>query len=266
MKKSPLFVGIDISKKTLDICELAGSSKEYTQIPNDADAIREYLSRLDPAHTVVSMENTGRYNWALYDELSGLQLEVYVLSALHLKRSIGLVRGKNDRIDSYRIAWFTAKHRTELQAWEPESDRIRDLKLLLTERKQLVNQRKQVQTSAKERCLPKETSVHKSMQARDARRIAGLTAEIKEVEKELKELIKEDEQLSCNTKLIRSIPGVGPVLSWNLLAKTNGFSLLNDPRKLACYAGVAPFDYQSGSSLKTRPGVSNYADKQLKTL
>ncbi|MFT5512426.1 MAG: transposase [Bacteroidia bacterium] len=58
---------------------------------------------------------------------------------------------------------------------------------------------------------------------------------------------------------------MGPIVGWNLLVKTNEFKLINDPRKLACYAGVLPFDYQSGTSIKRRPKVSNMADKKLKT-
>ena len=63
-----------------------------------------------------------------------------------------------------------------------------------------------------------------------------------------------------------SVPGVGKVLCWHLLARTEGFSIIDNPRKLACYAGVVPFEHQSGTSIYKKPKVSYYADKTLKSL
>lgn len=66
------------------------------------------------------------------------------------------------------------------------------------------------------------------------------------------------------SQLIQSIPGVGKVLCWQMLCKTNGFTTYLDPRKLACCAGVVPFNHQSGTSLKSKNRVSQMADKKLK--
>ncbi|MFN8317229.1 MAG: transposase [Chitinophagales bacterium] len=49
-----------------------------------------------------------------------------------------------------------------------------------------------------------------------------------------------------------------------MISKTNGFKRFNNPRKMACYAGVVPFDYQSGTSIRYKPKVSVFADKELK--
>jgi transposase len=53
---------------------------------------------------VIGMENTGRYNWMLYEALAETKHRVYVISPLHLKKSMGLARGKNDKVDAIRIA------------------------------------------------------------------------------------------------------------------------------------------------------------------
>jgi transposase len=63
-------------------------------------------------------------------------------------------------------------------------------------------------------------------------------------------------------KIIQSVPGVGKVLSWYFIAKTNAFTNIKDP----CYAGVVPFEHQSGSSIYRKPHVSVFADKLLKSL
>ena len=72
-------------------------------------------------------------------------------------------------------------------------------------------------------------------------------------------------ELSKQAELIKSVPGVGKVLSWLLISKTDGFTTINCPRKLACYSGVVPFENQSGTSIYRKPRVSIFADKNMKS-
>jgi len=76
----------------------------------------------------------------------------------------------------------------------------------------------------------------------------------------------EDQQLKNDYTLIQSIPGIGKQTALYLLIVTKGFTAFNNARQLACYAGVAPFPYQSGTSIKGRNKVSHLADKKLKSL
>jgi len=87
MKKPIVFIGIDVSKATLDICRVEGSQKQHEQIPNTNKAIAKYLLGLEPSQAIIAMENTGRYNWALYDVLAKQEFEVHVVAPLHLKKS-----------------------------------------------------------------------------------------------------------------------------------------------------------------------------------
>ena len=63
-----------------------------------------------------------------------------------------------------------------------------------------------------------------------------------------------------------SVPGVGPVIATELLVVTNEMQTINEPKKLACHAGVAPFEYRSGSSIRGKTKVSHQARKRLKSL
>lgn len=56
------------------------------------------------------------------------------------------------------------------------------------------------------------------------------------------------------------------MVSWMMIAKTEGFAKIDNPRKMACYEGVVPFAYRSGTSLRYKPKVSYYADKLLKSI
>lgn len=62
------------------------------------------------------------------------------------------------------------------------------------------------------------------------------------------------------------MPGIGPQTAAYLIIVTNAFGSFNNWRQLACYAGVAPFEYSSGSSIKGRTKVNHMADKKLKSL
>jgi transposase len=94
--------------------------------------------------------------------------------------------------------------------------------------------------------------------------IANIEKQIKIIEDKIELIIEEDQRLHDQSDRLRTIPGVGKVLTWMMITKTQGFSIINSPRKMACYAGVVPFDHQSGTSLRFKPKVSIFADKELK--
>lgn len=96
--------------------------------------------------------------------------------------------------------------------------------------------------------------------------IEELKKQIKAIEQQIKTLIKSDNKLNTLQKQLISVPGVGNILCWNLIVKTNEFKSITEPRKLACYTGVAPFQNTSGISVFGRNRVSNLADKSLKKL
>jgi transposase len=93
-----------------------------------------------------------------------------------------------------------------------------------------------------------------------------INKQITRIEKDIEILIRADEHMRHQAALIRLVPGAGKVLCWMMLAKTEGFTAITEPRKMACYSGVVPFDNQSGTSLKGKNRVSSYADKTIKTV
>ena len=110
------FIGIDISKETLDFYVKDSKSVAHYQIDNEIKSIKKFFKKFNnDSDAIVGMENTGRYNFLLYEVLSELKLTVFVINPLHLKRSMGLVRGKNDKIDSQRICLFIEKNHMDLQ-------------------------------------------------------------------------------------------------------------------------------------------------------
>lgn len=264
MKK--IFIGIDISSNTLDICLKIDGTVQYFSIQNELKAISAFFKKHAPKGTVVAMENTGRYNWTLFEVLAKLDLMVYVLSPLHLKKSLGLSRGKNDKVDSLRICSYIEKNQQESALWKPSSLSIRKVKILLTERESRVKMKGQLARQQHDYKLMKSLELDKELLKLNKKLIEAINAQLKKIESDIENCIMEDCELKKKAELIRSVPGVGKVVCWTMIAKTEGFTTITDPRKMACYCGVVPFEHQSGTSIRYKPRVSVFADKGLKTL
>ena len=264
MKK--IFIGIDISSRTLDICLKVDGEVEYFSIQNEVKAIRSFFKKYTATGTVVAMENTGRYNWNLFEVLGGMNLSVYVLSPLHLKKSLGLSRGKNDKIDSFRICSYIEKNQAETTPWCQSSLSIRRLKVLMAERGTRIAMKSSLIRQQHDHGMMKSIGLDKELLKLNKKLVESINVQLKRIETAIEKCIMDDAQLSDKVSLIRSVPGVGKVVSWMIIAKTEGFTSIQDPRKMACYCGVVPFDHQSGTSIKYRPRVSVFADKGMKSL
>ncbi|KHJ38372.1 transposase IS116/IS110/IS902 family protein [Pedobacter glucosidilyticus] len=261
-----VFIGIDVSAATLDICIKVNDSLSFVVIKNQIKDIKKFLQPYQDQNVKIAMENTGRYNWAFYEALSGFEFTTYVISPLHLKKSLGLVRGKNDKIDAERIVSFLIKNHLDLRPWVCPSTTIQKLKIWITERNHRIKSKRQLSTMNKDYPKMKGLGIDKSLKMMNKKLIASLDAQIMAIEKEITLLLKVDSEIQKQVELIGSVPGVGKVLSWEIIAKTNGFTTIKTPREMACYCGVAPFEYQSGTSIYRKPAVSHLADKTIKSL
>ncbi len=86
------------------------------------------------------------------------------------------------------------------------------------------------------------------------------------VQKQIHQLIEQDSELKRLFELLTSIDGIGPVTATELILSTKAFTDGRSAKQFASFAGVAPFPYQSGSSIRGRTKVSPLADKYMKKL
>jgi transposase len=93
-----------------------------------------------------------------------------------------------------------------------------------------------------------------------------LEEKIKVIENEMISLYKNTEELNQTFQTITSIKGVGMVLATAVIVATNNFQSFNTWRQFACYAGIAPFQHQSGTSYRGKTRISTLGNRQLKTL
>ena len=273
MKKFEYYIGIDISKLTLDVtllsqCDNSTKTVHY-KIENSqkgiAQLVRDKLGCYLSEQMLFCFEDTGIYGVPLACFLSDNQFNYWQVPAVEIKRSKGITRGKDDETDSKDIAFYAYSNMHKFKPSFMPSHSILQLKLLFTEREKLLKSAGSLEkTSENETFIPKDVfSVVKSTNRLILKQI---NKAIKTIEDKIMEIINLDEKLSQQHKVLTSIPGIGMQTATYLIIVTKGFESFDNWRQLACYAGVAPFPYQSGTSIKGRNKVHPLADKKLKAL
>lgn len=84
--------------------------------------------------------------------------------------------------------------------------------------------------------------------------LKAINADLENVEQQINQLIQQDQRLKELFTLMTSTPGVGMATATEVILATDEFKAITDPKKLACHAGVAPFEYRSGTSVRGHRG------------
>ena len=268
------FIGIDISKDYIDCAllneNLSGSTKckVFKNSLNGFESMEEWILKEvgDLKRCLFCMEHTGTYGLLLFAWLSQKEIDYCVEPGLKIKRSLGITRGKNDKVDARRIADYAITNKAKLKLFSFPSEEIVQVKQLLTYREQLVRNRTTYKNSIKPH-KQYEQLTGKDFVTKD---IIALIKEhnkrIRQVEKEIIRALETDQQLIKNFNLAISVKGIGLVIAAFMLVSSNNFSGFEDGRKYACYSGVAPFENTSGTSIRGKTKVSHLANKTLKTM
>lgn len=267
-----LFVGIDQSKLTIDVAVLGGAAdSEHRQFKNDKKGfasmlkwVRSFESCSDQEILFCS-EHTGLYSIRLATFLGEMKMHLWLENPLQIKRSAGVVRGKNDKADAKLIAHYCFIHKHKARLYTLPAKSIRTLKQLLSYREQLVK------TQARLKGMNKELKEFNGEAAAIVIKsgtalLRSLTRQIEDINEQMMKVVEQEQELLGKFNLIKSVHGVGKQTALFILVFTNGFTSFTDSRKFACYCGVAPFEYSSGTSIRGRSRVSHLANKKLKSL
>ncbi|WP_420583032.1 IS110 family transposase [Reichenbachiella sp.] len=264
-------MGVDISKMSIDVAVICSSTMKISSalFSNDSDGFQKMKRWLkqqgnDCGEDILfCMEHTGIYTRNIVKYLLKRGCKVWLESSLHIKRSMGLVRGKTDKIDAERIAHFAFDHQREAKLIKLSHPTLNRLKDLMRTRVRLMKSL-QSQTVAINELMRVDQKAGKEIERVSREAIAGMKKSLEKVESKMEELVTIDKNLRALYQLITSVKSVGKVLAIALIVYTDGFTRLLNSRKLACYCGVAPFEYRSGTSVYSAPGTSSFANGQLK--
>ena len=264
-----LIIGIDISKDNFDFCILQREDHAIVKrgvINNTKKDISEWLKELDLKQTVFSMEHTGHYGALLTWFLSQGKAEFYLINPLELKNSMGIQRGKTDAVDAYRIASYTIANKYKLSPYSMPAEALRKLKVLMAARERFVKISVQFKNSLKANIIVNETVDVKDLIREEKKQIKSIAKAIEGFEKQMLEIIGSHEELQTKYNKISKVIGVGPITAIKCITETDNFSKFSNARKFSCHCGLAPFAYQSGSSIKGKTKTHYLRDKSLKSI
>lgn len=263
-------IGIDVSKLTLDVT--IHSTQAYSKFENTPKGFKSMVkwvkknTDFTSQETVYVFEHTGLYSFKLATFFTDKKLQFVMVPGLEIKRSLGIVRGKDDNIDSKAIARYGYRLRDEIQPTILPSEKLRSLKTLLSLRENKVRQRAADKTTLKEYKSVYKRKDNETLFEVLESSIKKMSQLILKIEKELMVIVKSDSKLNEQFQLLKSIKGIGNQIALYTIVYTEGFTKFKTHRQFASYCGVAPFPNISGTSLRGRTKVSNLANKKLKSL
>ena len=237
MASDPLVVGIDVAKAELVVA--LGSAGPRWQVPNDAPGIGELVARLAAqAPALVVLEATGGYERAVVAALAVQQAPVVVVNPRQVRefaRAVGCL-AKTDRLDAGVLALFGERVRPEPRPIPDAAAAALDA--LLTRRRQLLEMLF-AERQRLEQALP---AVRPSV----AQHIRALERLVKDVDQDLDNTIQRTPAWRAQDNLLRSVPGVGPILSRTLIGELPELGHLG-AKQIAALVGVAPVARDSGA-------------------
>lgn len=242
MTSNAEFIGVDVSKDNLDVA--SWTSNEYKRFQNDPTGIQELINWLKILQAeLIVLEATGGLELPFVAELAFEKMPVAVVNPRRIRefaRSIGQL-AKTDKLDARVIAHFGAATHPEARKL-PTNDEEK-LTALITRRRQII----EMLTAEKNRLH----SARFSMKERIETHLSWLESELRNLDNEITKFIHQSPIWKEKDKLLRSVPGVGPVTSATILAMLPELGTLNR-KKIAALVGVAPVNKDSGRRQKKR--------------
>lgn len=276
-----LFVGIDFSKEKVDVAIIFSdgryetASRVFNEFKTTVSGYRQLVKwveansgGLEPSSWLFCGENTGDYSKGLSNFLYGRGLDMWLENAMCIKDASGIRRLKSDRADAAMIAEYAMRNHDRAVLYEPMSEALSELRELFLYRHMIVRHKCSFVVRRGEKKLTMEKSRTKTMIAQSGRHLVSeFDKVIEKLDRQIKELIDSDEELSEIYNIVTSVPGIGMQNAVCLMVYTDNFRKFNyDARKIACYYGVAPFGRSSGTSVHSEPHVNYMANNLIKAM
>lgn len=256
-------LGLDVAQKSLSVALMHDEQVAYGDFdntPKGFERLQRWVQARVTQRVNACLEATGRYSDALAEYLYAAdwveQVSVVNPKRIHAYAQSQLRRSKTDKGDAWLIAHFAATQK--LQPWHPASLQQQALQEMVRHRDNLLDARQQVRNRLNSGV--RTPAVQRQLQEQEAL----LTHQIDEVEAEIQAHIKQDEQMHHQFDLLRSIPGVGRVLAAHFLAEVPDIRRFQDAGQLAAFAGLAPTQHDSGTSVKRKGKLAKSGNVHLR--
>lgn len=278
MKK--LFIGIDFAKEKFDaaIIKACGfketGERKYGTFANDKDGCRQFLKwvranagKSPEDEWLFCGEDTGSCSQGPGRWLYGKGLDIWIESAYSVRHSSGIRRVKTDKADSSMIAEYAWRHQDKAVLFEPLGESLSQLREVFLYRHKLVQQHVAMEVRRQDKEAAGSSEAVSFIKRKSRHLMSEIEKAIKECDQMIDRIIESDAELKENYAIITSVKGVARQNGACLLVFTNNFRRFDlDPRKIACYYGVAPFGKDSGTSIHSPARTSHFANRLIKSL
>lgn len=266
-------VGVDISKDDFKVCfyHLDTNGRRFIKgsrtFKNFLAGFVDFMKWVEKKRKTdievrVTLEATGVYYENLVHFLNDNDYYVSVVLSNQSKaysKSLNL-KSKTDKLDADMLGQFGIER--DLRKWEPVSSKIRVLKQLTRDRENLLEEKTAM--SNKIHALEHSFEPDKTVLKRANQRLSLIKKQITQVEKQIKMIIKTDDQIKEKIERICKIKGLGVVTVATIIAETNGFVLFTSRSQLMSYAGYDVVERQSGSSLNGKTRISKKGNRHIR--
>ena len=266
-----LYIGVDVSKNWLDLAYYDGVDVDWKQghirVDNNQagfNHIGKWLKKLGVREDRVlfCMEHTGLYgqDFRVWLEEKGIVYGMVNPRRMHRfepdldEKERVLDRIKTDEMDSFRIAMYCEKHSRKIKASPSKlpGPAFFKLKRLIAERRQYIKQSVQYKQQLN------DISAYDTEYSRGRKQetLSLLTSHVRQTDTEILRTMDCAPDIRKNYDLLCSIKGIGLVTAVETIILTENFTLITNPRKYACYIGIAPAKRESGVSVRGGNHVS----------
>lgn len=215
---------------------------------------------------LVCAEYTGRYIYPLTVACQELNLFLWLDDPTRIKNSMGLTRGKNDAIDAARIAEYAFRYSDKAVRYSIPDAALVSMKNLLSDREFLLTDRKRYQSQLSDQKMYMDVRDFKHKSTRWKKVIKSIEEQIEAIDAEIDSIISADPVLSRQKELLVSIDGIGDRIAINMIAITGGFSRFQNARQFCSFAGLTPYRYDSGTSVRSKAKISKRSNQTMKAL
>lgn len=257
------YLGIDVSKDYLDLLLLREEhTPEAARFENTATgfkSLRHFLKKRKLKSLHACLEATGYYGDEVAHFLHQHGYQVSVVNPARIKAYADsrLSRNKTDAVDAALIADFCRTQQP--QTWTPPPPEQRELQVLVRHLDNLKDMRQQ-EVNRRQAGIPSAT-VLKTLDEH----IAFLDQQIEEVLRHIRDHVEQHPDLRQHRDLLTSIPGIGDLTAYKLLAEIQHIQAFDSARQLAAFAGLTPRQRTSGSSIRGRTRLSKRGSSRLRS-
>lgn len=255
------WLGIDVSKATLDVVLVRERDQQATSVPNTKAGFRtlaNFLKKRCPHGVHVCLEATGLYGDGVAEFLHALGYGVSVVNPARIKAygDSQLKRNKTDRADAALIADFCRTQAPDL--WQPPAPQVKELRALLRHLDDLQAMRQQESNRA-------QSGEHSpTVLAQLQQHIAFLDDQIRQLKRQIDDHFTQHPDLKRQRDLLTTIPGIADLTAGRLLGELFEMRLFHSARQVAAFVGLTPRQHRSGSSIQRHSRITKQGNAALR--